>query len=155
MEDPLPRSNVTDWVSTGHLPREAVVQPLVAEAHHRFRPVAEGEVATYIPALATACPSIPCSPWNAAAKGSPIRWERRGDRAVYASELATDRRNAGIASRLSEQERIWEECRPQRQHDEGLVRSSVPSVTAIMVVMAAGVEPSEMPLKPAAIRAAS
>lgn len=44
------------WISTGHLPSEAVVRELVAEAHRRFGPVGEGKVATYIPALAAADP---------------------------------------------------------------------------------------------------
>lgn len=47
----------TDWVSTGQLPREEVVRELVAEAHHRFAPVQEGELARYIPALAEANPA--------------------------------------------------------------------------------------------------
>ena len=44
------------WVSTGHLPTEEVVQLLVREAHRRYQPVREGEVASYIPALASANP---------------------------------------------------------------------------------------------------
>jgi glutaminase len=44
-------------VSTGHLPTEAVVWELVAEAHRRFGRVSEGKVATYIPALAAADPA--------------------------------------------------------------------------------------------------
>jgi glutaminase len=47
---------MTDWISTGHLPAEAVVRELVAQAHHRFQAVREGNVATYIPALAAADP---------------------------------------------------------------------------------------------------
>lgn len=47
----------TDWVSTGQLPSEAAVRALVAEAHQRFSPVRDGEVARYIPALASADPS--------------------------------------------------------------------------------------------------
>ncbi len=45
------------WISTGHLPNEAVVRELVAEAHRRFATVNEGKVATYIPALASAHPA--------------------------------------------------------------------------------------------------
>jgi len=45
-----------DWVSTGHLPTNSVVQQLVNEAHQRFAAVEEGEVADYIPALAAANP---------------------------------------------------------------------------------------------------
>lgn len=45
------------WISTGHLPSEAVVAELVAETHRRFASVSEGTVATYIPALAAADPS--------------------------------------------------------------------------------------------------
>lgn len=48
---------MASWISTGHLPTEAVVQELVAEAHRRFSPVREGRVATYIPALAAADPA--------------------------------------------------------------------------------------------------
>ncbi len=48
--------SVTDWVSTGHLPGEEAVRELVAEAHRRFSPVQDGEVARYIPALAAANP---------------------------------------------------------------------------------------------------
>jgi glutaminase len=47
---------VTEWISTGHLPAEAVVRDLVAQAHQRFQAVREGSVATYIPALAAADP---------------------------------------------------------------------------------------------------
>ncbi|MFN5465547.1 MAG: glutaminase, partial [Cyanobacteriota bacterium] len=46
------------WISTGHLPTEAVVRQLVAEAHRRLGPVGEGKVATYIPALAAADPAL-------------------------------------------------------------------------------------------------
>ena len=45
------------WISTGHLPSEAVVRQLVAEAHRRFGPVDEGKMASYIPALAAADPA--------------------------------------------------------------------------------------------------
>jgi glutaminase len=45
------------WVSTGQLPSGAVVRELVEEAHRRFAAVAEGQVATYIPALAEADPA--------------------------------------------------------------------------------------------------
>ncbi|MCP9801304.1 glutaminase A [Synechococcus sp. RedBA-s] len=191
---------MTDWVSTGHLPTAAVVQQLVDEAHRRFTPVEEGELASYIPALATASPSHfglcvaatggqlfeageAAQPFSIQSLSKPFLFalicqaigedeareklgvnstglpfnsvlavERSGeglsnpmvnagaiaatslapgetaeakwafiqegfsrfagrplaiDRAVYASELATNRRNAGIASLLSEQERIW------------------------------------------------
>ena len=46
-----------EWISTGRLPSEAVVQELVAEAHRRFSRVEEGELAGYIPALAAANPA--------------------------------------------------------------------------------------------------
>ena len=46
------------WISTGHLPTQAVVSQLVAEAHRRFGPVDEGKVASYIPALAAADPAL-------------------------------------------------------------------------------------------------
>jgi len=49
---------VESWISTGHLPTEAVVSQLVAEAHRRFGPVDEGKVASYIPALAAADPAL-------------------------------------------------------------------------------------------------
>jgi len=197
---PLPPTTVTDWVSTGHLPTEAVVHQLVDEAHHRFASVQEGEVASYIPALATACPAHfglcvaatggqlfeageAAQPFSIQSLSKPFLFalicqaigedeareklgvnstglpfnsvlavERSGeglsnpmvnagaiaatslapgdtaeakwafiqagfsrfagrplaiDRAVYASELATNRRNAGIANLLSEHERIW------------------------------------------------
>ncbi|MEA5412535.1 glutaminase A [Synechococcus sp. BA-120 BA3] len=48
--------SVSEWVSNGHLPTAEVVQDLVAEAHRRFAPVGEGQVADYIPALAAADP---------------------------------------------------------------------------------------------------
>jgi glutaminase len=48
---------MASWISTGHLPSEAVVAELVAEAHRRFQAVGEGRVATYIPALAAADPA--------------------------------------------------------------------------------------------------
>ena len=41
-------------VSTGHLPAAERVAALVAEAHELYRPIDEGEVADYIPALARA-----------------------------------------------------------------------------------------------------
>lgn len=44
------------WVSTGQLPGEEAVQALVNEAHRRFAPLQEGEMARYIPALAEANP---------------------------------------------------------------------------------------------------
>jgi glutaminase len=47
---------MTEWISTGHLPAEAVVSELVTQAHRRFAAVKEGRVATYIPALAAADP---------------------------------------------------------------------------------------------------
>ncbi|MCT0208387.1 glutaminase A [Synechococcus sp. CS-1332] len=46
--------SVSEWVSNGHLPTAEVVQELVAEAHLRFAPVLDGQVADYIPALAAA-----------------------------------------------------------------------------------------------------
>jgi glutaminase len=48
---------MASWISTGHLPSEAVVAELVAEAHRRFQAVGEGRVATYIPGLAAADPA--------------------------------------------------------------------------------------------------
>ena len=48
--------SVSEWVSNGHLPTAEVVQELVAEAHGRFAPVLDGQVADYIPALAAAAP---------------------------------------------------------------------------------------------------
>ncbi len=44
------------WVSTGQLPTPEVVQGLVEEAHTHFATVDQGEVASYIPALAAASP---------------------------------------------------------------------------------------------------
>ena len=37
--------SVSEWVSNGHLPTAEVVQELVAEAHGRFAPVLDGQVA--------------------------------------------------------------------------------------------------------------
>jgi glutaminase len=48
--------SVSEWVSNGHLPTAEVVQELVDEAHGRFAPVLDGQVADYIPALAAAVP---------------------------------------------------------------------------------------------------
>jgi glutaminase len=45
-------------VSTGVLPAASVVESLLAEAHERFRGVTDGEVASYIPALAAASPDL-------------------------------------------------------------------------------------------------
>ena len=42
------------WVSTGDLPTEAVVRGLVSDAHRLFASEQDGEVASYIPALASA-----------------------------------------------------------------------------------------------------
>jgi len=42
----------TSYVSTGHLPSPETVRALVAEAHERFRPVAEGRNSEVYPALA-------------------------------------------------------------------------------------------------------
>ena len=188
------------WVSTGRLPTEEVVRLLVAEAHRRFGPISEGEVASYIPALASANPAHfgvclaatggqvfeageTAQPFSIQSLSKPFLFalicqaigedeareklgvnstglpfnsvlavERTdeglsnpmvnagaiaatslapGDRveakwafiqegfsrfagrslaiddAVYASELATNRRNVGIATLLEEQERIW------------------------------------------------
>jgi glutaminase len=49
--------DLPEWISTGQLPSEAVVQQLVEEAHRRFSRVEEGELAGYIPALADANPA--------------------------------------------------------------------------------------------------
>jgi glutaminase len=48
---------MAEWRATGQLPQGPVVRALVDEAHRRFGPVREGEVATYIPALADADPN--------------------------------------------------------------------------------------------------
>lgn len=45
-------------VSTGHLPPAERIRALVQEAWSRFAPVTEGRVADYIPALASADPSL-------------------------------------------------------------------------------------------------
>jgi glutaminase len=47
---------VAAWISTGRLPGAAVVQELVEQAHGRFVGVREGQLASYIPALAAANP---------------------------------------------------------------------------------------------------
>jgi glutaminase len=167
---------MTEWISTGHLPAEAVVSELVTQAHRRFAAVKEGRVATYIPALAAADPDrfaiavastggqlceaigereareklgvnstgLPFNSVQAVeraedglsnpmvnagaiaatslAPGESIeakwtfiaagfsRFAGRPlavDEAVYASELATNRRNLGIANLLEEQGGIW------------------------------------------------
>jgi glutaminase len=166
---------VESWISTGHLPTEAVVRQLVAEAHQRFGAVREGEVARYIPALASANPAdfgiavastegqlfeageahqpfsiqsiskpflfaLICQaigerdarqklgvnstglPFNSvqaverAEDGLSNPMVNAGtiaatslalDEEVYASEVATNRRNLGIATLLEEQEGIW------------------------------------------------
>lgn len=46
-------SIATNCVSTGHLPPAQRVQALVADAHARFQAIDDGEVADYIPALAS------------------------------------------------------------------------------------------------------
>jgi glutaminase len=50
--------SMASWISTGHLPSEAVVSELVEQAHRRFATVREGTVASYIPALAAADPEL-------------------------------------------------------------------------------------------------
>ena len=45
-------------ISTGALPGEAVITGLLTDAHERFRTVDEGEVASYIPALANTPPEL-------------------------------------------------------------------------------------------------
>jgi glutaminase len=200
MSTPLTQPSQDPWISTGQLLREEVVRELVEEAHRRYAPVAEGKLADYIPALATANPNhfglcvaatngmlfeagdsrqpltiqslskpfvfaLVCQaigedaareklgvnstglPFNSvlaveradeglsnpmvnagaiaatslapgetmAAKWSFLlegfsRFAGRPlevDEVVYASELATNRRNVGIATLLEEQERIW------------------------------------------------
>ncbi|TCH99973.1 glutaminase [Roseococcus sp. SYP-B2431] len=47
-----------ETVSTGHLPEAVTVAAQVEEAHRRYAPVAEGQVADYIPALAEAGPGL-------------------------------------------------------------------------------------------------
>src|SRR5262245_55105226 len=46
------------YVSTGHLPPNESVATLVAEAHRRFRSVAEGENSQVYPALAAVRPDL-------------------------------------------------------------------------------------------------
>jgi glutaminase len=49
----------SEWlVSTGQLPPEQRVQALLERAHERYRDVADGQVADYIPALASASPDL-------------------------------------------------------------------------------------------------
>ncbi len=176
-----------DWISTGQLPTEDVVRGLVSEAHARFAPVQEGDVASYIPALAEASSThfgicvaaaggllveagdsqqlfsiqslskpflfaLICQAIGEDVAREKLGMERSGeglsnpmvnagaiaatslvpgdsaeakwafiqegfsrfagrplelDQRVYASEIATNRRNVGIASLLQEQERIW------------------------------------------------
>jgi glutaminase len=49
---------VTAEVSTGDLPTRQVVRELIQEAHRAYGSVEEGEVATYIPALAGVAPDL-------------------------------------------------------------------------------------------------
>jgi glutaminase len=46
------------WISTGELPPPAEVQRLLDQTHARYRAVDEGEVADYIPALASVDPNL-------------------------------------------------------------------------------------------------
>jgi glutaminase len=57
---PLPfhETTTTSAVSTGELPTPELVESLLAEVFERYRPVTEGAVADYIPALAEADPSL-------------------------------------------------------------------------------------------------
>ena len=45
-------------VSTGHLPRPQAVRVALAEAYERYRGITDGELADYIPTLATASPDL-------------------------------------------------------------------------------------------------
>jgi len=54
---PASEAGGSSWVSTGQLPTPEVVQVLVEEAHAHFASVEQGELATYIPALAAASPA--------------------------------------------------------------------------------------------------
>jgi glutaminase len=54
VNDPLDTGTHQSLVSTGDLPDEMAVRSLVVEAYERYRDLAEGEVADYIPALAGA-----------------------------------------------------------------------------------------------------
>ena len=47
-----------NWISTGSLPPRDETQRLVDDAYERFRTLAEGEVADYIPSLAVASPDL-------------------------------------------------------------------------------------------------
>jgi glutaminase len=112
-----------DWISIGQLPTEEVVRELVTEAHGRFAPVQEGDVARYIPALAEARPAhfVICAATSLVPGDSPdATWAfiQEGfspfavrplaiDQRVTALAIATIRRNVGIATLLEEQERIW------------------------------------------------
>jgi glutaminase len=55
--NPSIEAGPSHWVSTGQLPTPEVVQSLVDEAHAHFASVDQGELATYIPALAAASPA--------------------------------------------------------------------------------------------------
>lgn len=54
----MPPDDVPLTVSTGHLPPGERVQALLDEAHARYRHLADGVVADYIPALAGASPDL-------------------------------------------------------------------------------------------------
>ncbi len=60
MHIPLPfhETTTTSAVSTGELPTLEVVESLLGEVYELYRPVEEGAVADYIPALANADPSL-------------------------------------------------------------------------------------------------
>ncbi len=60
MPDPIPSEEEysTSAISTGALPEDAVITDLLLDAHARFRDTDEGEVATYIPALANTPPEL-------------------------------------------------------------------------------------------------
>lgn len=127
-------------VSTGHLPPAPLVRALIEEACAEARPVADGGVATYIPALAAASPARfgACNPMvnaDAIATTSLVpgatpeeRWRfvQEGlsrfagrrlelDAEVYRSEASANHRNRGIAHLLHSYGRLG--CDPDEAVD--------------------------------------
>jgi glutaminase len=57
-EETLEAEDMERSVSTGHLPSEEEIVAVVLEAYERYRGLADGVIADYIPALAEACASL-------------------------------------------------------------------------------------------------
>ena len=69
----VPHEPLTEGhVSTGQLPEDELVRGLLVAAYERYRPVDEGRVADYIPALA-ACHRISSAPASSMPDGRTVR----------------------------------------------------------------------------------